>query len=117
MVLLIYIYIHIYIYIYIYIYKLEKVKKDKRERKPCRYRWHYLCCFTLNVLDGVIHDIVEGDVWYCSQPNLLLLGPSKTGTALETRSSVASESACPLILCVLGQWFFLTTPTAVELSV
>ena len=80
-----------------------KIKIGKR--KPCRYFWWYLCYFAWDVLDDVIRDIMEGDVWYCSHPNLLLLGPNKIGTALGTRGRVASESACPLILFVEGQWF------------
>ena len=61
--------------------------------------------FTLYLLDDVIRDIVKGDVWCCSQPNLLILGPNKTGTALGACGSIASGSACPSILCVEGKWF------------
>ena len=63
--------------------------------KPCRYSWHYLCCFTLHVLDNVVHDIAEGDIWCCSQPNLLIMGPNKIRTTLGNRRSVANGSACP----------------------
>ena len=53
----------------------------------------------------MLSDILEGDVWCCILPNVLILGPNKIGTALGTRGSVSSESVCPFILCVEGQWF------------
>ena len=56
--------------------------------------------FTLYLLDDVIRDIVKGDVWCCSQPNLLILGSNKIGTALGTCDSVASERARTSISCV-----------------
>ena len=56
--------------------------------------------FTLYLLDDVIRDIVKGDVWCCSQPNLLLLGTNNIGTVLGTCDSVASERARPSISCV-----------------
>ena len=62
-------------------------------------------CFTLHVFNNALRDIVEGDIWYCNQPNLLLLGTNKIGTVLGTRVNGSSEKACPLILCVEGQWF------------
>ena len=80
-------------------------KRKIGKRKPCRYSWRYLCCFTLNLLDGVIHDIAEVDVWCFSQTNLLILVPNKIGYALGTCGSIASGSACPSMLCVEGQWF------------
>ena len=52
------------------------------------------------MLKNALRDIVGGDVWYFNYPNLLLLVPNKIGTGLGTRGSGASESACPLILCV-----------------
>ena len=46
----------------------EKMFKRKiGKRKPCRYSWQYLCCFTLHVLDNVILDIAEGEVCCYSQ--------------------------------------------------
>ena len=61
--------------------------------------------FTLHVLNYALRDIVEGGVWYYNHPNVLLPGTNKIGVFLGTRGIGDSESACPLDLCVEGQWF------------
>ena len=52
-------------------------KRKIGKQKPCRYRWRYLCYFTLHMLENLIRDIVEGNFCYFSQPNFLLLGTNK----------------------------------------
>ena len=57
------------------------------------------------MLNDALHDILDDDVWYYNHPNLLLMGTNKIVTVLGNRGSGASESACPLILCVEGKLF------------